>query len=133
MRLLKRLQGCDNYELISVDDDHHPHSYAMLSHTWITEQGESQEVTHQELLAGSRKDKAGWEKIRFCADKAEADKLEYFWIDTCCINKSESAELSTAINSMYRWYERSTKCYVYLKDVSSPSGPDESESPHSTW
>jgi len=40
-------------------------------------------------------------------------------IDTCCIDKKSSAELSEAINSMYKWYEKSEKCYAYLEDVSS--------------
>jgi len=43
--------------------------------------------------------------------------MRYLWIDTCCIDKSSSAELSEAINSMYRWYEESNVCYAYLEDV----------------
>ncbi|PVH71050.1 HET-domain-containing protein [Cadophora sp. DSE1049] len=39
-------------------------------------------------------------------------------VDTCCIDKSNSVELAEAINSMFRWYRMSTKCYVYLSDVS---------------
>ncbi|PVH68331.1 HET-domain-containing protein, partial [Cadophora sp. DSE1049] len=58
------------------------------------------------------------EKIRFCAEQAKRDGLQYFWVDTCCIDKSNSAELTEAINSMFRWYGMSTKCYVYLSDVS---------------
>jgi hypothetical protein len=46
--------------------------------------------------------------------------LQYFWVDTCCINKSNNTELSEAINSMFRWYRNADKCYVYLSDVSSP-------------
>ncbi len=45
------------------------------------------------------------------------DGVRYIWIDTCCIDKSSSAELSEAINSMYRWYEESVVCYAYLEDV----------------
>jgi hypothetical protein len=45
------------------------------------------------------------------------DHMLYLWIDTCCIDKSSSAELSEAINSMYRWYEESNVCYAYLEDV----------------
>ncbi len=44
--------------------------------------------------------------------------LKYFWIDTCCIDKSSSAELQEAITSMFRWYHNATRCYVYLSDVS---------------
>jgi hypothetical protein len=52
-------------------------------------------------LAGTGTDKDGYIKIRFCGERAAADRLEYFWVDTCCINKSTSDELSTAINSMF--------------------------------
>ncbi|KAF2201152.1 hypothetical protein GQ43DRAFT_448996 [Delitschia confertaspora ATCC 74209] len=49
--------------------------------------------------------------------QARQDNLAYVWIDTCCIDKSSSAELSEAINSMWRYYERSAMCYAYLDDV----------------
>jgi hypothetical protein len=39
------------------------------------------------------------------------------WIDTCCIDKRSSAELSEAIDSMYRWYEAVKECYAYLCNV----------------
>ncbi|KAL5318069.1 hypothetical protein ACEPPN_015173 [Leptodophora sp. 'Broadleaf-Isolate-01'] len=87
--------------------------YAILSHTW-----EEEEVTFDDLQNGTGMDKAGYEKIRFCAEQAKRDGLQYFWVDTCCIDKSNSAELAEAINSMFRWYRMSTKCYVYLPDVS---------------
>ena len=110
MRLLKASGG--DFELISVSDDSPP-PYAILSHTWT----EGQEVTYHELLAGIRQGKTGFDKIRFCLDRAAKDGLEYCWVDTCCINKSTSDELSTAINSMFRYYQRARKCYVYLTDV----------------
>ena len=47
--------------------------------------------------------------------------MQYFWIDTCCIDKSNSSELQEAINSMFRWYHNAAKCYVYLADVSRPT------------
>ncbi|OCK72981.1 HET-domain-containing protein, partial [Lepidopterella palustris CBS 459.81] len=113
MRLLKRSpNGGFELNLFNAGD---PPPYAILSHTWT----EGQEVTYNELVAGTRKDKnkAGYGKIRFCVDKAAQDGLEYSWVDTCCIDKSTSDELSTAINSMFRWYQRASKCYVYLSDV----------------
>jgi hypothetical protein len=64
------------------------------------------------------RNKAGYKKIQFCGEQAERDNLEHFWIDTCCINKEIKAELSQAINSMFRWYQTAVKCYVYLPDVS---------------
>jgi hypothetical protein len=113
MRLLKRLPRDNGFELITFDDNTAP-PYAILSHTWAA----GHEVTYEELLAGTGTNKSGYVKLRFCAERAAADALEYFWVDTCCINKNTSVELSTAINSMFRWYQRATKCYVYLTDVS---------------
>jgi hypothetical protein len=92
-------------------------AYAILSHTWGKE-----EVIFQDMEVNvdmsKTVSKAGWRKIEFCAKQAAADGLEYFWIDTCCIDKKNAVELSAAINSMFRWYEKATRCYVYLSDVS---------------
>jgi hypothetical protein len=89
--------------------------YAILSHTWGTD---IDEVTYRDLIDGTGKNKVGYEKIRFCGDQARRDGLHYFWIDTCCIDKSNNTELAEAINSMFRWYRNADKCYVYLSDVS---------------
>jgi hypothetical protein len=86
--------------------------YAILSHRW-----EAEEATFEDLQNGTGTKKAGYEKIRLCGEQAGRDGLKYFWVDTCCIVKSSSAELSEAINSMFHWYRQSTKCYVYLSDV----------------
>ncbi|PQE27903.1 hypothetical protein CJF30_00009096 [Rutstroemia sp. NJR-2017a BBW] len=110
MRLLKRLPN-GAFELNSFDDGNFP-PYAILSHTWTED-----EVTYDELLAGTGKHKAGYAKICFSGERAAQDNLQYFWVDTCCINKSIPQELQTAINSMFRWYQHATKCYVYLSDV----------------
>ncbi|KAF2806216.1 kinesin light chain 1 [Mytilinidion resinicola] len=91
MRLLKRLLGGD-FELISFKDDDLP-PYAILSHTWT----EGQEVTYNELVAGTGKDKTGYAKIRFCGRRAAAHGLQYFWVDTCCIDKSTSDELNVSV------------------------------------
>ncbi|KAG8168558.1 hypothetical protein KVR01_001307 [Diaporthe batatas] len=88
--------------------------YAILSHTWGSD---NEEVTFQDLLDGTGRDKPGFGKIEFCATQSKRDGLQYFWVDTCCIDKSDNAELSKAINSMFRWYQNSTRCYVYLSDV----------------
>jgi hypothetical protein len=127
MRLLERLSSGD-FELLSFNDENPP-PYAILSHTWT----EGQEVTYNELVAGIGKNKIGYDKIRFCSGRAAADGLQYFWVDTCCINKSTSHELSTAINSMFRWYQRASKCYVYLSDVVVPEEVADAESFRITW
>ncbi|KAJ4372098.1 hypothetical protein N0V83_003871 [Neocucurbitaria cava] len=94
--------------------------YAILSHTW-----DSEEVTFGDLVNGSSKTKAGYRKILFFSEQAKCDGLDYFWIDTCCIDKRSSAELSEAINSMFNWYQNAERCYVYLADVSLLSDPPE--------
>lgn len=112
MRLLQSSpDGSFRLQRVDADD---PPPYAILSHCW----NEGQEVTYQELESGAGTEKTGFEKIRFCCDRAAADGLEYCWIDTCCIDKENNVELSTAINCMFKWYQRSSRCYVYLSDVS---------------
>ena len=92
-------------------------AYAILSHTWG-----DKEVIFQDMEAGADiskiVSKARWRKIQFCAKQAVADGLQYFWVDTCCIDKKNAVELGAAINSMFRWYQNATRCYVYLSDVS---------------
>jgi NB-ARC domain/Heterokaryon incompatibility protein (HET) len=92
--------------------------FAILSHTWGAD---TEEVTYRDIVEGHGETKAGYDKIRFCGECAKRDKLEYFWVDTCCIDKSNSTELAEAINSMFRWYRNATKCYAYLSDVSTPA------------
>jgi hypothetical protein len=74
--------------------------YAILSHCWV----DGEEVSLQEFATEAGKTKNGYRKIEHCAIKAQEDNLNYIWVDTCCIDKLSSAELSEAINSMYRWY-----------------------------
>jgi hypothetical protein len=101
--------------------------YAILSHTWGND---NDELSFRELVDGKGHDKTGWNKIEFCGKKATEDGIEYFWVDTCCIDKSSSNELGEAINSMFHWYQDATICYVYLSDV---SVRDSSENSKSTW
>lgn len=67
--------------------------------------------------------KQGIEKILNCCNVAMKDGYNYIWIDTCCIDKSSSAELSEAINSMFRWYREAGVCYAYLDDVPATTNP----------
>lgn len=39
-------------------------------------------------------------------------------------DKASSAELSEAINSMFRWYQKAKRCHVYFSDVSSGSSDE---------
>jgi len=106
--------GREGYLTItSFDDDAMP-PYAILSHTWGAD---GDEVTFADLETGDGKTKQGYNKIRFCGDQARRDGLQYFWIDTCCIDTTNKAEHSWAIRSMFRWYRSAARCYVYLFDV----------------
>ena len=116
MRLLSRSIDGHHFELTSFDDDDDVPPYCILSHTWC----KNQEVSYKDLVAGIGKEKSGYSKIQFCVDKAAEDGVQYSWVDTCCIDKSTNEELSTAINSMFRWYQRAVKCYVLMSDVHSP-------------
>jgi hypothetical protein len=87
--------------------------YAILSHTW-----EKEEVVFPDMAdLDKARAKAGFAKIQGACTLAASQGYDYIWIDTCCIDKSSSAELSEAINSMYRWYSWSGVCYAYLCDV----------------
>jgi hypothetical protein len=89
-------------------------SYAILSHTWGTD---AQELAFDEFKAGEGRQKDGFWKIQKCCQQAREDDLKYAWVDTCCIDKRSSTELTEAINSMFTWYARAKVCYVYLADV----------------
>jgi hypothetical protein len=103
--------------------------YAILSHTW----GED-ELTIRDVQDPIRMNSPASSKVRNCCRQAQSDGLEWAWVDTCCIDKSSSAELSEAINSMYRWYQNAEVCYAYLVDVP-PRNPllDEKALKESRW
>ncbi|KAH8724736.1 kinesin light chain [Phaeosphaeriaceae sp. PMI808] len=89
-------------------------AYAILSHRW----GDS-EILIEDIGSGAYKEREeGYRKLKFCAKQAAKDELQYFWIDTCCIDRWNLRERSKAINSMFQWYKDATRCYVFLSDVS---------------
>jgi hypothetical protein len=91
--------------------------YAILSHTW-----EDQEVTYQQFAeTQTRTTIKGWHKIQKACELAQIEGYNYLWIDSCCIDKSSSAELSEAINSMFEWYLGATVCFAYLSDYDTPA------------
>ena len=87
-------------------------SYAILSHRW----GDN-EVAFKDMRKGRAPQGSGLAKIENFCKLAAARGLDWAWIDTCCIDKRSSAELSEAINAMYKWYKCSYECYVHLSDV----------------
>ncbi|KAI1802645.1 HET-domain-containing protein [Daldinia bambusicola] len=113
-----RLINVNTLELKEFINEKAP-PYAILSHTW---EG-STEVTFQEwgraAVDDAIRSKEGYIKILGACRRARSDDLQYLWCDTNCIDKTSSAELSEAINSMFAWYRDSTVCYAYLYDVKS--------------
>lgn len=90
--------------------------YAILSHTWGQPEDE---VSFKDIQKGRHTTKSSYVKLRFCADQAKKYNVKHFWVDTCCIDKSSSAELSEAINSIYRWYKEANagcSCLTYQRN-----------------
>jgi hypothetical protein len=114
MRLLRN-EGEDQFGLTEFIGQNIP-PYAILSHTWGPDHDE---VTFQDIVNNTGQDKVGYQKIRYCGNQATKDGLQYFWVDTCCIDKSSSAELTESINSMFQWYKTAVVCYVALGDLDS--------------
>ncbi|KAF2848222.1 HET-domain-containing protein [Plenodomus tracheiphilus IPT5] len=128
MRLLHIQDDAELHLVERTGNDIPP--YAILSHTWGKDEDE---VTFGDLKAGTGTSKAGYRKLEFCRHQAKTDGLNFVWVDTCCIDKSSSAELTEAINSMFRWYQNAARCYVYLSDVSIPASAQPNIYPQSTW
>lgn len=126
-----RLLNVDTFKLEEFFSS--PPAYAILSHTWGSD---SEEVSFRDVLVGRLDSDASRPlKIRGSCKIAKKDGYQYIWIDTCCIDKTNSVELQEAINSMYRWYQESKVCYAYLSDVPAGDDPkcDRSTFPSSRW
>ena len=108
--------------------------YAIISHRWIWQQGQSAEVRYDEMLELARmeeedrdeiRQRDGYQKILRGCEIAKRGGFEFLWMDTCCIDKRSSAEVSEAINAMFHWYENATVCYAHLHDVPASFFPSE--------
>lgn len=102
--------------------------YAILSHTWLDDEVSLQDYANMEKASKQK----GFAKIKLTCEQAQKTKIQYAWVDTCCIDKTSSAELTEAINSMYQWYACSAVCYVYLPDLS-PEDPVDTVGLYSTF
>ena len=105
--------------------------YAILSHRWNDTEVNYEEIVDLAKMEGQKRDdireRAGYKKILDTCRQAQKDGYEWVWVDTCCIDKRSSAELSEAINSMYRWYGNAKACYAHLHDVDGSSFPTEKD------
>lgn len=88
--------------------------YAILSHTWGSE-----EMSFHQMQSRFNQFRKGFTKIQIACRQALKDNISYVWIDTCCIDKSSSAELTEAVNSMFGYYRNSVVCYAFLSDLDS--------------
>lgn len=127
---LLRYNNDGDFSLTEFEESDIP-EYAILSHTWETDN--SKEVTYAEVMSRTGQDKDGFKKIRFCGKQARQNGLSYFWVDTCCINKKNKVELTHSINSMFRWYRNASRCYIYLSDVSVRKQIADDLSSEHTW
>ncbi|KAI6042323.1 heterokaryon incompatibility protein-domain-containing protein [Pisolithus marmoratus] len=122
---IQEVESASEYEVMKDHDDKTT-KYAILSHRWGAEVS-YEEMTGLMKMEGRKRDevrqRGGYHKIIKSCEQAMKDGYEWLWSDTCCIDKRSSAELSEAINSMYRWYRNAHVCYAYLHDV------DESDFP----
>jgi hypothetical protein len=129
-----RLLQYDNLGNLSFADDppdgHDRRPYAIFSHRWGPD---TEEVSFRDFVNGAKKNTSGYKKLLFCANQARQDGLRYFWVDTCCINKENKAEENKAIVSMFRWYSRAARCYVYLDDVPATSSKRRRPQPKVPW
>ena len=118
--------------------------YAVLSHVWDAEEQGFQDIQEihrrsdaarsnhlrfifamvRTLVTRTSPLDAISPKIRKFCNLCAQNGYKWGWVDTCCIDKSSSAELSEAINSMFRYYSLALVCYVYLSDVNKDS-PEE--------
>ncbi|KAF2763685.1 HET-domain-containing protein [Teratosphaeria nubilosa] len=87
--------------------------YTILSHTWGEEEVLYRDLEHLETA----QTKLGWTKIRYICQQTIEDGLLWTWIDTCCIDKHSSTELSEAINSMFSWYQSAAVCHAYFAET----------------
>ncbi|KIV76926.1 hypothetical protein PV11_08775 [Exophiala sideris] len=106
--------------------------YAILSHRWGDE---DEEISFDDIQLNPLgvKDKLGYQKLKYACKQARTDGYSHIWLDTCCIDKKSSADLSESINSMYSWYENAEQCYAYLEDVNELSKIALSEWFHRGW
>lgn len=114
-----RVINTTTLQLQDINPENRGARYAILSHIWGSEEVLFDDIRNlgpRELATKVRK--RGASKIIGSCIQAKKDRCDYIWIDTCCIDKSSSAELSEVINSMFKWYALAEQCYAYLGDVS---------------
>ena len=125
-----RLLNTTTLRLEEFIDDIAP-PYAILSHTWEQDEVTFDDITHERP---GYKSKAGYAKIAKTCQEAKRYGMTHAWVDTCCIDKSSSAELTQALNSMFHWYREARVCYAFLADLEpKKAGRVEDQLPGCKW
>ncbi|PPJ60847.1 hypothetical protein CBER1_07233 [Cercospora berteroae] len=115
-----RLLHTETRQLREFLDGNPPNEYFTLSHRWTGD-----EISYKEYCKGTKVDSPGYKKVEDCCKFLQAKHgSSWVWIDTICIDKRSSAELSEAINSMWEWYWGAKTCYAYLADVDISPGSE---------
>ena len=109
------LLNVETIQLEYFSDSSRRPRYAILSHTWGDEEVSFRELTEEPSI--ELQHKKGYSKIVRTCSLARKSGVSYARVDTCCIDKDSSAELSEAINSIFVWYEQADICYAFLSDV----------------
>ncbi|KAI1130612.1 heterokaryon incompatibility protein-domain-containing protein [Nemania abortiva] len=117
-----RLLNAKSRQIHNFTSSEDINEFAILSHTWGA--GEVTLQDWESLPTADLELKEGYRKINYCCKQALEDGYEWVWIDTCCIDKSSSAELSEAVNSMFQWYQDAAICYAHLTDVQDDTSED---------
>ncbi|KAF9230176.1 hypothetical protein BU15DRAFT_91174 [Melanogaster broomeanus] len=76
---------------------------------------------YRDVITGKQRNIAGFKKFANFCKTAESLGYKLAWSDTCCIDKSNTVELSEAIHAMFKWYSNSHLCIVHLAESSSYS------------
>lgn len=95
--------------------------YCILSHRWGNDEVDHAQIRDQRV----RPETQGYRKVYGACQLASQREFDWIWIDTCCIDKTSSAELTEAINSMFDYYSKARLCIAYLNDVANTPNRDQ--------
>ena len=121
----------DAREIVTSRDYRHPTEkelkrqqttpYVILSHVWMENEIKYEDMENFQVVRASPfcdQSQSASKIVGACQKVLDYDNGEigHLWMDTVWINKHDPAELSAAINSMYRWYKGAEACFAYLDD-----------------
>ncbi|KAK7464310.1 hypothetical protein VKT23_006478 [Stygiomarasmius scandens] len=111
----RRFIDTHTFQLVEFGENSVIPPYAILSHTWT----KGEEIVYEEFThpRGETFSKQGYRKILAACQQAHQDGIHYIWVDTCCIEQGNHADVAVNIMSMYAYYQNAEVCYAYLADV----------------